>query len=253
LAPRLFEPWARELVRFAVVQEGASVLDVASGPGTVARVAAEEVGPSGEVVASDISAAMLAVAASTPARAGSAPVSFLECSANALEEPDGSFQFVLCQQGLQFFPDRAGALAEMRRVLAPNGVVALACWDVERPLGLFGAAAEAVQESGLAEPFPRAYDPSSYGMSGSELTRLVEEAGFDEVEMRSMELECTWPTGADAIASLPGTVFGPALTTLEPRQQDRIAERFLQLLDATREEVVSLSTASNLARGVKRR
>src|SRR5271170_6488104 len=69
---QIFEPWAAELLRRADLQPGWSVLDVASGPGPVARLAATAVGPGGGVVASDISEPMLALAAARPAPAGAA-------------------------------------------------------------------------------------------------------------------------------------------------------------------------------------
>jgi ubiquinone/menaquinone biosynthesis C-methylase UbiE len=76
---QLFEPWAAELLSRADLHSGWSVLDVASGPGSVARLAATAVGPGGRVVASDISEPMLALAAATPAAAGAAVIEFLAC------------------------------------------------------------------------------------------------------------------------------------------------------------------------------
>src|SRR5580658_7606953 len=63
---QLFEPWAADLITCASVQPGCSVLDVASGLGPVARLAAAAAGPGGRVVSSDISAAMLALASARP-------------------------------------------------------------------------------------------------------------------------------------------------------------------------------------------
>ena len=139
MAPQLFEPWARELVGRAQLPRGSSVLDVASGSGTVARLAALAVGPDGRVVASDISAAMLGVAAGKPVDPAWARIEYLECSVAAIEAADGSFDAVLCQQGLQFFPDRGGSMQEMCRVTRRDGVVwsrrgrANAHWDCSVP------------------------------------------------------------------------------------------------------------------------
>jgi ubiquinone/menaquinone biosynthesis C-methylase UbiE len=66
LLGQLFEPWAAELITRAELRPGCCVLDVASGLGPVARLAAAAAGPAGRVVASDISAAMLAAAAARP-------------------------------------------------------------------------------------------------------------------------------------------------------------------------------------------
>lgn len=117
--PAIGRPLADALVDIAAVRPGQRVLDVACGTGIAARVAAGRVGHDGSVAGADINPGMLAVARSTPA--GAMPISWHEAAADALPFPDGAFDLVLCQLGLQFFPDRLGALRDMRRVLAPSG------------------------------------------------------------------------------------------------------------------------------------
>jgi ubiquinone/menaquinone biosynthesis C-methylase UbiE len=117
--PAIGRPLAGALVDVAGVGPGQRVLDVACGTGIVASVAAERVGAEGSVAGVDLNPGMLAVARSTPA--SGVPISWHEAAADALPFPDGAFDLVLCQLGLQFFPDRLGALREMRRVLAPSG------------------------------------------------------------------------------------------------------------------------------------
>jgi ubiquinone/menaquinone biosynthesis C-methylase UbiE len=94
----------------------------------VARAAARRAGGEGHVVATDVSGAMLARSAAAGASRGAAPIEYREASADALPFEDGSFDVVLCQQGLQFFPARAAALGEMRRILRPGGGVGIAVW-----------------------------------------------------------------------------------------------------------------------------
>src|SRR5580692_4065607 len=84
LLGQLFEPWAAVLTARARIRPGQRVLDVASGLGPVARLAAEAAGPGGRVTASDISGAMLAAAAARPAPSGWVPVEYLECPAAAI-------------------------------------------------------------------------------------------------------------------------------------------------------------------------
>ncbi len=104
--PALFVPWTAVLLEHAAPRPGERVLDVACGTGVVARNAAPLVGSEGKVAALDISPAMLDVARSLPAPAG-ARIDWHEGSALALPFPSEAFDLVLCQQGLQFFPDRA--------------------------------------------------------------------------------------------------------------------------------------------------
>ena len=117
--PAMFLPWAGILLRHASLRKGERVLDVACGTGIVARQAAPQVGAEGKVAALDMNPAMLAVARAVPAPSG-AVVDWHEGNAMALPFPDGAFDSVLCQHGLQFFPDRGSAVREMHRVLAPN-------------------------------------------------------------------------------------------------------------------------------------
>src|SRR6266436_3193552 len=133
LVPRLFEPWARLLLDEVNLQPGEAVLDVATGPGTVARLAAARLGSQGRVVATDIALPMLDIARAKPVAAGAARIEYVESPAAPLAAPSGTFDAVLCQQGLQFFPDRPAALREMHRVLKPIGRAAIAVWaEIDR-------------------------------------------------------------------------------------------------------------------------
>jgi len=117
--PFVLGPWAPELVELAALQPGESVLDLACGTGVVARLVAPRVGTTGQVIGVDLNAGMLAVARALPAPSGSA-IDWVQGSATALELPDRSIDVVLCQQGLQFFPEKLAALREMHRVLVPR-------------------------------------------------------------------------------------------------------------------------------------
>jgi SAM-dependent methyltransferase len=213
------------------------VLDVACGTGVVARAAAAAVGSAGSVVAGDISPAMLEVARRTAARPGSAPIEYVE--ANALELPmaDESFQFVTCQQGLQFFPDRAAAVAEFRRVLRGGGVVLAAVWAAEHPLGLFGPIGEALREHGLPDPYPRAFEPSTYLLEADQLRELFVSGGFTDVTVEPRELDCEWPSSEEAARVAFGTPFGPVLSDLPSAEQETI-------LGALRDRLGSASPGS---------
>jgi SAM-dependent methyltransferase len=130
LVPVIFEPWGARLVAAAGVGPRDRVVDVGSGTGAVARLAAARVGRAGSVSASDLSAGMVAVARTVSAHVRP-PVDFRAADAQALPYPDGAVDVALCQFSVMFFVDRPAALAELRRVLAPGGRLALNAW---RPL-----------------------------------------------------------------------------------------------------------------------
>jgi len=162
LVPAIFGPWAPRVLDVAAPAVGERVLDAACGTGVVARLAAERVGADGCVVGLDLNPGMLAVARSLPV--GGVPIGWVQATAGRLPFPDGSFEVVCCQLGLQFFPDRAAALAEMARVLVAGGRLAA----MDRHIG---AAAGALMRA----PF---------GLSDERALRgLVAGAGFGEVEL----------------------------------------------------------------------
>ncbi len=121
--PALFGEWAPHLVDAAGITPGHTVLDVACGTGVVAREAADRLGGRGRVVGVDLNDAMLTVA-----RRLRPDIDWRQGDASKLPFDEVSFDVVLCQAALMFFPDRAQALREMARVAADRGTVALQVW-----------------------------------------------------------------------------------------------------------------------------
>lgn len=117
--PAFFAQWAPILCDAAGIGAGHTVLDVACGTGIVARVAAERAGAA-QVTGVDLNEAMLTVA-----RRVRADIDWRHGDAAALPLAGRSFDAVLCQMALMFFPDPIGALREMARVAAPAGTVAV--------------------------------------------------------------------------------------------------------------------------------
>ncbi len=215
LVPGLFEPWAKLLLDEADLRPRESVLDVATGPGTVARLAAVRVGAKGRVVATDIAQPMLDIAkAKSQPSAAAAAIDYLYSPAAPLAVPTGTFDAVLCQQGLQFFPDRPSALREMRRVLRPSGRTAIAVWgELERNeiYAAFHAALQATVRSDLAELITA---PFSWP-SGTALKSAAEDAGFRNVRLLTRSLSMVLEGGLEqAIQSFAATPVAPGVGEL---------------------------------------
>ena len=129
------------------------------------------------------------------------------CSATELDLASGTVDVVLCQQGLQFFPDRGAAAAEMRRVLRPGGRVAAAVWLADVPLHPFGLYGEVLEAAGLDENI----DIRRFMMSPDEVGSLLAGAGFGEMELETRDVvvplgqsEGGGPgSGGDAVPGLP--------------------------------------------------
>ena len=133
MVPMLFDVYAQDLVNriadhvTADLLETANVLEIAAGTGIVTRALAAMLGPKARITATDLNQPMLDLAAS---RLGPDPrVSFQQADAQALPFPGQSFDLVLCQFGVMFFPDKLKAYAEARRVLKPGGAMLFNVWD----------------------------------------------------------------------------------------------------------------------------
>ncbi len=180
--PALFEPWARILVDAAGVRAGDRVLDVACGTGIVARVAAERAGPVGSVIGLDRNPAMLEVAQ----RIGP-DIEWREGDASGLPFLARSFDVVLCQAALMFFPEPTGALREMARAVKDDGTVAIQVWD-------------RLQDQPAYRPFidaaARSAGPDAMDLLGSYFSR------GDLSELRDLlRVTGLWPTAIQTLAT----------------------------------------------------
>jgi SAM-dependent methyltransferase len=128
LVPNVFRPWAEVVIGRAGGLQGQRVLDVATGTGICARIAAEAAGPSGQVTGIDIDPLALEVAARAPFPETAAPMKWIEANAANVPLTSGSVETAFCLEGLQFFPDRVIALSEVHRVLTSGGRLFASCW-----------------------------------------------------------------------------------------------------------------------------
>lgn len=126
LVPLVFQPFAGDLAGRLPTDSLTRVLEIAAGTGVVTRELVRVLPASVAIVATDLNGAMVEHAASLGTER---PVEWRQADASALPFPDESFDAVLCQFGVMFFPDKAQAFAEARRVLRPGGLFLFSTWD----------------------------------------------------------------------------------------------------------------------------
>ncbi|CAG2146949.1 2-methoxy-6-polyprenyl-1,4-benzoquinol methylase, mitochondrial [Cupriavidus yeoncheonensis] len=126
LVPMIFAPYAADLARRAAALQPARVLEMAAGTGALTRELARLLPPQASIVATDLNPPMLERARTVGT---SRPVDWQVANAMQLPFDDGSFDLVVCQFGVMFFPDKPAAFAEARRVLAPGGTLLFNVWD----------------------------------------------------------------------------------------------------------------------------
>src|SRR6266540_2618699 len=114
---------AEAMLALTKPQPGERVLELACGPGGLGLAAAKRVAPTGEVVLSDIVAQMTSIAAARASALGLTNVTTRELDLEQIDEPDASYDVVLCREGLMFVPEPARAALEIKRVLRPGGPV----------------------------------------------------------------------------------------------------------------------------------
>lgn len=252
LVPSLFGPWAAVLLDAVKVVPGDHVLDVATGPGTVARPAAVRAGRTGRVVACDINPAMLEIGRCKSAEEGAAPLSWVESPAAPLAGPlafaDGSFDVVTCQQGLQFFPDRPAALAEMRRTLRPGGRIGVAVWGHHSGSPGFAALGAAVREI-LGDEVADRFAGGPWGMpETAELAALLDAAEFADVQVSARRLPVLFPGGSDQlIRSIELSPIAADVAALSPERLAALVSAAEQrLAPMVTDGVLSFETVSNI-------
>jgi len=244
LVPPLFGPWSRMLIDAVAPAPGEAVLDVACGTGAAARYAATLVAPGGRVSAIDINAGMIAHARTLE---GVEAIEWREGDALALPWDEAEFDAVVCNQGVQFFPDRAAGIGEMRRVLTPGGRLGVGLYCALPYCPGHNAVARALARydidlDGIRRPYSLG-DPVALG-------DLLEEAGFRDVAVVRRQLESRFASARAFVASL--AAGGPsARRALEQLDEARMQAVIEEVTDALAEfadaDGLRIVTTSNFA------
>lgn len=197
LVPAIFGPWAEAVLGVSLPSAGATVLDVACGTGIGARVASRLVGPAGRVVGLDSDEGMLEMARAALSGDGGAPIVWRHGNALDLPFADGAFAFVLCLEGIQFFPDRAAGLREMRRVMRPGGTLVASTWAaLEQNPGYHALAAglRAFVSDGASRLPP-------FALADADAIRaLLSAAGFTAFTVETHRLDVAVPSAQDFVS-----------------------------------------------------
>ena len=208
----LFQPWAEIILDEVRLSPGDRMLDIACGTGIVARTARKRLGETGYVVGIDVSSDMLAVA-----RAVAPDIDWREGNAAALPLHDREqFDVVTCQQGMQFFPDKAAAAAEMRRALADDGRLAVGTWCSDDHIPFFRALRE-VAERRLG---PIVDLRHSFGDPGP-LEQLLRDAGFRDVRSSVLSRTIRFGDGAPILRMNTMALVGMSAAGKAMDDQDR--------------------------------
>jgi len=199
ITPTFMLEMGKSALNAAAPRPGERVLDIACGTGLVARLAAPLVAPGGTICSLDFDPAMISVARGIVGEGKGANLSWHCASAQEMPFGDGEFDLVICLHGLQFLPDPAAGLAEMRRVMRPGARLVVTVWSaIERCVGhhimLGGLGRRGVDATPMLKAF-------WLGDSGK-LKAMADAAGFLGVGVRAEGGRVRVPSGRHFVESL---------------------------------------------------
>ncbi len=237
--PAITTKWAEDIVYRAQLRTGEEVLDLACGTGVVTRLVARKLTP-GHVTGLDLNAGMLAVARSVPTEG--APINWMEGSALDPPFPPDRFDVVLCQLGLQFFPDQPRALRETRRVLRERGRAALSVYSpIERTPGA-NAFVWALDE--VLGPEASWIKRSEHSFaSPAQLEKLLRDADFSVVDVETVEQTIVFPSVLDYVR------FQLLATPMTVLLNDKAEPERQAVISSIASKTAILSTPAMLDRG----
>jgi ubiquinone/menaquinone biosynthesis C-methylase UbiE len=218
-------PATQIMLDVAEVRTGSRVLDVAAGTGDQTIMAAQRVGPTGYVLATDISASMLKLAAEAAREAGLTNVDTRVMNAENIDLDPDSFDAVVCQLGLFLFSDPANVLRAMRRVVRAGGKVAALVFSTAEKNPYQGIAMGVARSFG-STPLPL----FSLGESNV-LESNFEESGLLDVAVRAMSFSRHFSSTAEVVQRLKESAFlrGPIENLAEAEREQAWAEIERQL------------------------
>ena len=219
LGPILFHRYADDLASRLAVVDSMRVLEVACGTGIVSERLAARLAGRGTLVATDLNEPMLAHARS--ARAGLANVEWRQADATSLPFADRSFDAVVCQFGLMFFPDKGAGVRQAFRVLKPGGRYLFNLWDAIERNEVTKIAHETT--AGFFPGDPPQFYTVPFSMHDPAVGRaLLADAGFVEVELARVETVGESPSAAEvAMGLIDGN---PIAAAIQERRPGAVAE-----------------------------
>ncbi|MCB0877102.1 MAG: methyltransferase domain-containing protein [Solirubrobacterales bacterium] len=245
---------SERLVELAGVEAGSRVLDVAAGYGEPALTAARRVGAEGRVVATDISAEMLAFARERAAAAGLANVEFIEADASRLEFPTASFDAAVSRWGIIFEPDAEAAAGRIRKFLKPGSRMAISSWgEPDRVPFLSTPMRTTMRRLGVPPPPAGAPGPLSKP-TPTALAGLLEGGGFSDVIVEEGEVVYEFDSPARFTAYVRA-ISAPIRAMIEQHAGDAQEEAWDAITEAAAEAgggpgPLRLSNSVLLAAGV---
>jgi enediyne biosynthesis protein CalE5 len=222
------------LVELAGVEPGSRVLDIAAGYGEPSLTAARRVGPDGSVVATDISAEMLAFGRERAAAAGVENIEFVQSDGFSLDLPAESFDAAVSRWGIIFEPDGEGTAAHIRGFLKPGSRFAISSWGPPERVPFLAIAMKTAMEK-LDVPPPPPGTPGPLSRPTEEaIGGLLEGGGFSNVEVEELEVTFELDSPED-YTSYIRAIAAPITAMIAPHPEDVQRQTWDAITEAARD------------------
>lgn len=218
------KPAQDKLMQMTNLQPGEKVLETACGTGLVTFRAARAVEPGGEVIATDLSDAMIELAKSRAEEQEIENVSFHRMDAEQLDFDDENFDAAICGLGLMYVPDPVQSLREMNRVLIPGGRAAVAIWGERRNCG-WAEIFPVVDKRVASDVCPLFFLQGT----GDTLEHSFGEAGFEDIEIERFSVSLNYPNSEMAVmAAFAGGPVALAYRKFDEQTKEEAHREYLE-------------------------
>lgn len=231
LVPLIFETFADDIAKRVVALGPATVLEIAAGSGVVTRALAARLDSEASYTVTDLNQPMLDHAANKQGRDDR--ITWRQADALDLPFDDASFDGVVCQFGVMFFPDRIAGYRESRRVLRPGGSFLFNVWDHLGSNEFADVVAETAASAFPDDP-PRFLGRVPYGYHDPELIQdELAQAGYSDVSITTLEETSSAPSPRHtAVAFCQGTPLRNEIEARDPDLLSHVTDRATAAIEA---------------------
>lgn len=221
IVPAFSGAWAQDIVQRAALRGGDRILDVGCGTGIVSRHAYKSLGESSHITGVDVNE-MVIKKAREICLPNDIPIEWKQCNVETLPFSDAAFNVVLCQQGLQYFPDQSRALTEINRVLVSEGRIVFSVWRSLEYFPFYSALHRALEQYVSEEAASILSSAFTLGDS-IQLRGLFESAGFKNIDICLMIKQMRYSSLEDfLVGGFAASPFANDILALEKSKREKM-------------------------------
>lgn len=226
LGPILFEPYALDIMQRLPKGSLNNVLEIACGTGRVTKHLLDAIGEKGKLVATDLNPDMIAIAKE---KVADSRIEWQKADAQDLPFADNSFEAVICQYGVMFFPDKLKAFSETWRVLKPGGIFIFNAWDsLDANPG--AQVIDNVLQEAFGEEAPNFLKEGPYSFyDQGQIRSLLKEASFKNIQLDLVKVSSNFTSITDlAKGFLQGSPLFAYLQEKEKEKREAVTEKIME-------------------------